>query len=358
MIIDEKVLLAFPPPPSYDEPPSFAAATTGKRDVPLSLSTIPPHLLLHIVFYTIPHGLRPNKALLEEQRRALHWLNDSLRLVDRALYITCQHFLRSAYLPFYDSLVKAPYTSDPFPYLQEPSSSGSAYPRSPLNVLQRETAILDRFIALKVREDMWRDESVFHLEREENFRDLFDVSQPKARLEDLVRVYGMKNGTVTTPWATKDTTSSTRPPPLSPAASRDELTKKPPPFSPPPSPRPLALRAPQRTMTMPIQRAPSRSSIFSIFRKKKSLPQLVHPYLNNPQPLPVHTIRRPPPRRRLQPLQFSQLSITFSHRTVGLMVANGSRIRTIVTIQREGRTEKLESIARRLTATLREVLED
>jgi hypothetical protein len=57
MIIDEKVLLAYPPPPSYDEPPSFAAATTGKRDAQLSLSTIPPHILLNIVFYTIPQGI-------------------------------------------------------------------------------------------------------------------------------------------------------------------------------------------------------------------------------------------------------------------------------------------------------------
>lgn len=64
--------------------------------------------------------------------------------------------------------------------------------------MQRETRVLDLYIALKVREDVWADESELHLEREESFKDLFDLMQPRARLEDLVRAYGRRDGVVST----------------------------------------------------------------------------------------------------------------------------------------------------------------
>ena len=54
----------------------------------------------------------------------------------------------------------------------------------------------DLFIALKVREDVWVDDSELHLERDESFRDLFDLLQPRARAEDLVRIYGEKNNLI------------------------------------------------------------------------------------------------------------------------------------------------------------------
>lgn len=63
--------------------------------------------------------------------------------------------------------------------------------------IQRETAVLDMFIALKVREDVWSDDTELHLERDESFRDLFDLMQPRARLEDLVRYYGIRKGVIT-----------------------------------------------------------------------------------------------------------------------------------------------------------------
>jgi len=43
------------------------------------------------------------------------------------------------------------------------------------------------------------DDSELHLEREESFRDLFEHSQPRSRLEDLLRVYGMREGVVSVP---------------------------------------------------------------------------------------------------------------------------------------------------------------
>jgi hypothetical protein len=105
------------------------------------------------------------------------------------------HVLRSTYLPAYSALVHPPYSSDPFPLATaSPSYSTST---SPIQSSQRETQVLDLFIALKVREDVWADESELHLERDESFRDLFDLMQPRSRTEDLVRVYGVREGVLT-----------------------------------------------------------------------------------------------------------------------------------------------------------------
>ncbi|KAH9034090.1 hypothetical protein EDB85DRAFT_1948843 [Lactarius pseudohatsudake] len=95
------------------------------------------------------------------------------------------HVLRSTYLPSYVSLIRPPYTSDPFPLSATPSAAGTSagLHRS------RETAVLDRFIALKVLDDVWADETELHLGQPEAFRDLFDLMQPRARLEDLLHAY-------------------------------------------------------------------------------------------------------------------------------------------------------------------------
>lgn len=109
------------------------------------------------------------------------------------------HVLRSTYLPAYSALVRPPYTSDPFPLSAPPPPSSPTLPPtvvSPVQSLQRETKVLDLFIVLKVREDVWADESELHLERDESFRDLFDLMQPRARMEDLLRAYGARAGVV------------------------------------------------------------------------------------------------------------------------------------------------------------------
>ena len=48
---------------------------------------------------------------------------------------------------------------------------------------------LFRVIALKVHDDVWADESELYLGQLEAFRDLFDMMQPRARLEDLLCAY-------------------------------------------------------------------------------------------------------------------------------------------------------------------------
>ncbi|KAI6023390.1 hypothetical protein EDC04DRAFT_2726754, partial [Pisolithus marmoratus] len=47
---------------------------------------------------------------------------------------------------------------------------------APLDTAQRETRVLDFFIAVKTMEDLFTDASEFHLSRHELFTDLFDAT--------------------------------------------------------------------------------------------------------------------------------------------------------------------------------------
>ncbi|EMD35206.1 hypothetical protein CERSUDRAFT_116675 [Gelatoporia subvermispora B] len=189
VVIDEKMML--PPPPPYADsgpvsPPPFPSQAF--REAP-ALGTLSPHILLRIVYEVFPQG-RP-----QGQRKMLYWMSSSLRLVNRAFFIACMHVLRSTFLPAYTGLIRPPYSSDPFP-LMSPSATYVDSTLSPIQSLQRETGVLDLFIAVKVREDVWSDDSSLHLEREETFKDLFDLMQPRARLEDLVRVHGVREDVI------------------------------------------------------------------------------------------------------------------------------------------------------------------
>lgn len=206
VILDEKSMI---PPPPYAAagsvaPPPFPGSRSHQ-----SLATLPSHLLLKIVYLMFPRTSGIDESRPERQRKTLYWLSQQLRLVNRSFYIgnrtsyqvdnqnlttllACMHVLRSTYLPTYGSLIRAPYTSDPFPF------SSSTSPAGPVETMQRETQVLDLFIALKVREDVMMDDTDLHLEREESFKDLFDLMQPRSRLEDLVRYYGLREGVVHT----------------------------------------------------------------------------------------------------------------------------------------------------------------
>ena len=211
VIIDEKS--QNPPPPyvpSTSAPPPFRPLHHRG-----GLGTLPSHILLHVVYMTFPQTPGINEGRVERQRKTLYWLSVGLRLVNRSFYVgqyyssillfrirklilpppACMHVLRSTYLPAYESFIRFPYSSDPFPHNPVPSCLDLA-PSSPLQTIQRETKVLDLFIALKVREDVWMDDSELHLEREESFKDLFDLNQPRSRLEDLIRVYGEREGIV------------------------------------------------------------------------------------------------------------------------------------------------------------------
>jgi len=182
ILIDDKLA----PPPPYTP-----RRRTGNGP---KFSDLPQSIVLQIVEATFPtYQVRDS----EDQRRILYWLTTGLRLVNRSLYIASMHTLRSTYFETYISLVQPPYTSDPFPFNSTESCDASALTLPPIKSLQRETEVFDLFIALKAREDVWIDETVLHLEREESFKDLFFMLQPRRRLEDLLREYGVRYGCIT-----------------------------------------------------------------------------------------------------------------------------------------------------------------
>ncbi|KAJ7805743.1 hypothetical protein B0H14DRAFT_2462227 [Mycena olivaceomarginata] len=306
MILDEKVIL---PPPPYSKANSPPPGPPG--GVWRTLSALPPHLLLQIVYATFSDAYDIEDA--REQRKTLYWLTVGLRLVNRVFYTSAlNERLRSVYLPLYDSLIRPPYTSDPFPFSHTShspthakslsmSSTQTVSPRSGLTSVQRETPILDLFIALKVRDDVWADDSDLHLSRAEStFTDLFSLMQPRARIEDLVREYGVAEGVVYI--------DRRRGGVRTPGASAVDL------------------RANERER-------------------------------EGPTSVTVH------------PLPFSALSVSFSSRRVGLVLTTGSGSgagsvrggaaskRTIVEVPRT-RDEALEAAARRLVWELRDWLVD
>ena len=380
----------YPPPPYLSVANSNASTTTSHSALSAgkpSLPSLPSHILIQILYDLFPadsslspfpispssssYSPRPGSdprvqnnyearifedTKAEKQRKVLFWLSTSLRFVSKHLYIACMHVLRSIYLPSYHSLIRPPYSSDPFPLgvptspsggannppaygSNSPSSNSSLVLRegwtsaSPIKSLQRETNILDRYIALKVRQDVFADDTELHIEPEEAFRDLFDVAQPRARLEDLTRIYGIREGVVTVPGTRNELERLRTGAGISSNnSSLTSLQRSPTILVPQPQPG----QKPSR---------PTSRSLFSFMKKSSSSPVL-------PQSAPA----KPP----IQPLPFSLITVSFSPRKVGLIY---NRSRTITEVQRassptERRSETLEVLAKALVRGLREYLED
>lgn len=383
MIIDSKSM--DPPPPPYLPPaPPFSAipARSTLRAQKPTLLTLPAHVLLQIVYSTFPQsdGRYDGQSKLERQRENLHWMVTSLRLVNRAVYIASMHILRSTYIPAYDSLIRPPYTSDPFP-------SDLVGSDSIVIANHRELITLDKFIALLAHEDLYFDATSLHLPREEAYKDLFDLAQPKSRLEDLIREEGEKFGLIFT---------GERPPPspvpptstagdCSPRIVVDEnrvpeaIVHPLSPHSPPP-PKPSA------SPTKPSFNPFSKSSYLALAKDKirrrsasKTPPSPLTPTFEAQQ---VQDYQPQPQSADPEPLPFAQLSVSFSPRKVGLVYTitsttvgsfqgqdfgalsmsitgpkDGGRTlkKTLVEVSRP-REEKLEVTAKRVIKSLREVL--
>ncbi|KAJ7031602.1 hypothetical protein C8F04DRAFT_694748 [Mycena alexandri] len=329
MIIDEKVLS---PPPPYSKGNASTTAAAWR-----TFSALPPHLLLQIVYATFSDAYEIEDA--KEQRKTLYWLAIGLRLVNRRFYTTSMNVLRSIYLPAYESLTRAPYTSDPFPHSHSQSTHSS------LSSVQRETATLDLFIALKVREDVWSDDSELHLERDESFADLFNLMQPRSRLEDLVREYGVTEGVI----------YIDRRRPRSPAASSSSIDLRG--SQPAPAPTSTILRSAAShaalTARLSTASAATSSSTNSFWRMT----------IGKGKGKAVEPAQSPSMKVTITPVAFSALSVSFSSRRVGLVLttpnagrSTGSR-RTVVEVTRT-RDEQLEVAARRLVWELRDWLVD
>lgn len=345
MILDDKVIMRLNPPPDYY--PQSSPSSHNSRD----LSTLPPHILLQILHCTFPQSSRiPDQDTPELQRKTLYWLSTSLRLVNRALYTASMHILRSTYLRAYQALLKPPYSSDPFPISFGPpayDTDGSHLPQyqsipeeSPLQTIQRETLILDRFITLKVREDVFTDESSLHLEGDDKFRDLFNLAQPQARLEDLVRIRGLSEGVVSVPGAPPNATRMN----ASPLSSISQSSASP--FH--------DSNAVTVNYPAPIPQVASSNVFFSTLRKFTSTSPITPFPLSKPY-------SRPKP---IQPLPFSSLSITFTFQSVRLirkLKEDGSR-RCVAEVPRNRggtqRRETLEVLAEGLVKALKEGLEE
>ncbi|KJA22599.1 hypothetical protein HYPSUDRAFT_201939 [Hypholoma sublateritium FD-334 SS-4] len=445
MIIDEKVIM--PSPPAYlaaispfspssssqpgpssaqfyaqapisPAPSSYGSTLTLALPPPpkATLASLPAHILLQVIHHTFPHskpqlpayqaadtdadyayvhGYTTRDSIAERQRRTLLWLATGLRLVSRTLYTACMHVLRSTYLPAYLALVRAPYTSDPFPMgapaslpsHDAPAAQASAPPAyassthsrasapvpealAPLASPQRETAVLDRFIVLKIRHDVLMDESSLHLDRADAFRDLFDVAQPRARLEDLVRDIGARRGVVcVSNWGASagprvrrvgmDAT-------VNGSSSSLQLLRE----------VDAQIEARASAARTQGQCVPARAGKKSFFSFKKpsvppsppssssssSSPFFTPPSRRTPSPYneksreDTSTWSAPPPALpaarlpSVQPLPFPALSVSFQPRRLGLVLA---RTRTLVEITRApGRRETLEHLAALLVDAL------
>ncbi|KAF5329431.1 hypothetical protein D9619_009189 [Psilocybe cf. subviscida] len=357
------------------------------------------------------------ETLAERQRKTLYWLSTSLRLVSRQLYTACMHVLRSTYFQTYAGLVRPGYSTDPFPMgvptapvpvrtspvssstaglsssaqrLPAPedapppayrapspspssrsagssktrasaSSAASPETESPLVTPQRETHVLDRFILLKLRSDIFADESSLHMDCDDGFKDIFDVAQPRARLEDLVRMYGAQDGVVYVPgWSNAAAAGA--------AVSRLHRIDS-------PSSSVGSLPLPRNEVVISVPASPSLSSpsptaagkrrmkLFSFGRKTTIPTSPVSPphspaltsAIAAPRASTSSSVSEPRPVR-VTPVAFPLLSISFAPRKVGLLL---KRSRTIVEVPRTpGRKESLESLAQALVRELRLVLEE
>ena len=90
VVVDEKT--ALPPPPPYTlyragqsqlPPPPFPTASRSSVPFP----DFPSHVLLLIVHRTFPQAPDKDYSRLARQRKTLHWLTTSLRLVNRTFYL-------------------------------------------------------------------------------------------------------------------------------------------------------------------------------------------------------------------------------------------------------------------------------
>lgn len=321
------------PPPPYElivqRRPEVPPLPSQTAKTSASFSTLPSHIILQIVYSTFPQsdGQFQDETWVEVQRRNLFWLETSLRVVNRALYITCMYILRSTYLPAYTSLVKPPYSSDPFPAVD------TAIQDSILDAGNRELRVLDQFIALLAHEDVLLDSTCLHLTRDEAYKDLFDLSQPRSRLEDLVLREGSRMGLVAEHEGLDD----------DPGPSSSQRTA----YLPPPSP----------TFSSEPSTPTTRSSfnplsLVSAYREKKKTKKLP------PPPTPFLADR--PGSERIRPLPFSSLSVSLTPRAVKLLYSDQARCgislkKTLVEVDRM-KDERLEVLAQRLLQALQEVL--
>ncbi|KAH0579596.1 hypothetical protein H2248_002447 [Termitomyces sp. 'cryptogamus'] len=245
-----------------------------------------------------------------------------------------------------------------------PSNQNQNQHASPLSAIQRET----KSIALKVREDVWADDSELHHERDGAYKDLLDHAQPRARLEDLVRVYGVQSGVIClgssgdvlegngSVHVQARTSNDTLEPRLFPPSST-YYTPTAPLLSTAHSHSPDASTSTH--LTNKPSSAPTTKSVSNLFlsffksrQKPSASPSPSSPSSTESSPFPSSTHpSHPEPQTKTTPIPMSKLTITLTPRSASLILADSTSRRTIVSTPRT-RDEDLESVARRLVGQL------
>ncbi|WVQ84898.1 hypothetical protein IAT38_007061 [Cryptococcus sp. DSM 104549] len=184
--------IAPPPPPYTARLPRTTHPTPSQR---ASFASLPVHLVHRILVLTLDQKATPSRFWQdpEEERVRRVWaLFRGLRGVNRIFWLVATSILRALYLEPYLTQIRHPFSADPFPYesshLGDPSSGLTVDPASLGSVYAsrgRETAVFDRFIAVRVGEELRRVESELS-EGSEAEMDIFARLQPAARIEDLL----------------------------------------------------------------------------------------------------------------------------------------------------------------------------
>lgn len=166
MILTEEILNTNQAPPTYASATRratshIASDTSGphKSRLPASIwFTILDHLTRvdHVGSLTAEDAFDPDSS----PEAGRFFLHADLRFVNRDLYLVSMAHLRTFYLPQYLSHVKAGHSSDPW---------------SGLTSDNRETRVLDLFVAAQVRNDVEKVQS--GLFEEHDVKELFDVWQ-------------------------------------------------------------------------------------------------------------------------------------------------------------------------------------
>ncbi|GMK58280.1 hypothetical protein CspeluHIS016_0503120 [Cutaneotrichosporon spelunceum] len=162
------------PTPAYSPPVSNSG--------PASFNTLPIALVHRVLMLAADPVATPDAwewDLETERVRRLHWLFLSLRAVNRRLYLVATSILRDRLLPTYTSLLQFP-SSSPLP---PPGTDSTDQPI--FAARSREAAVLDRFVAMRLGEDLRRLESTLYEDSGEEDV-LFSHLQPAARIEDLL----------------------------------------------------------------------------------------------------------------------------------------------------------------------------
>ncbi|WVQ63180.1 uncharacterized protein L199_001331 [Kwoniella botswanensis] len=187
--------ISAPPPPYELHRTTYPHPRHAQRNK--GISSLPIHVTHKILSFTLDLRATPSKFWSdpeEERVRRIWALFRGLRGVNRVFWLVSTSILRAMYLESYLSHIRPDYSSDPFPYesshLDEPTSTPDqdddfVTGKSVYQGRGRETAVFDRYIAVKVGQELRLVESSLS-EEGEAVEEIFKRLQPSARIEDLL----------------------------------------------------------------------------------------------------------------------------------------------------------------------------